>query len=78
MYVCVRERGRVKERVCVSSHLSVQEAILEQQQSERNDTEFKRSCLFCGMVVTGNRAPLFKHMLTDHGFNVGQPDNLGR
>ena len=25
----------------------------------------------------GNRAHLFQHMLNDHGFNVGQPDNIG-
>ena len=57
---------------------SVQEAVLEQQHSERQETGFKRSCLFCGLVVTGNRTVLFQHMLEDHGFNVGQPDNLGR
>ena len=64
---------------CVSSDSfsSAQEAILDQQQSERTDTGFKRSCLFCGLVVTGNRAPLFQHMLDAHGFIVGQPDNLG-
>ena len=51
--------------------------MLEHQQSERCDTEFKRSCLFCGLVVMGNRAPLFRHMMESHGFSVGQPDNLG-
>ena len=56
----------------------MQEAVLEQQHSERQETGFKRSCLFCGLVVTGNRTVLFQHMLEDHGFNVGQPDNLGR
>ena len=69
---------RCPERLCtIHGPWSSQEAVLDQQQSERTDTEFKRSCLFCGMVVTGNRAPLFQHMLEDHSFNVGQPDNLG-
>ena len=52
--------------------------MLNHQQSERVDTEFKRSCLFCGLVVIGNRAAIFHHMLQEHGFTVGQPDNLGQ
>ncbi|CAI8058403.1 Zinc finger protein 277 [Geodia barretti] len=59
-----------------SLQLARLEAVLEQQQSERQDSEFKRSCLFCGLVVMGNRALLLRHMLESHGFSVGQPNNL--
>ena len=54
-----------------------QEAILEIQQAEREDSAFSHKCLFCRDVFTRNRALLFQHMLEDHSFNVGQPDNLG-
>ena len=50
---------------------------MEIQQAEREDSTFSHRCLFCRDVFTGNRALLFQHMLEDHSFNVGQPDNLG-
>ncbi|KAL4226433.1 hypothetical protein ACF0H5_014416 [Mactra antiquata] len=52
------------------------EYILETQQKEREDETFCRSCLFCKEQFHGNRSDLFTHMIEDHGFNVGQPDNL--
>lgn len=52
------------------------EAILAFQQKEREDETFSRSCLFCREHFIGNRSELFDHMAFDHGFNVGQPDNL--
>ncbi|XP_046355898.2 zinc finger protein 277-like [Haliotis rufescens] len=52
------------------------EEILKVQQREREDTHFSRSCLFCSQHFQGNRAELFNHMVQDHAFNVGQPDNL--
>ena len=77
-HVLARTIQALGKKYLAPPHLTpVQEAILDQQQSERMDTRFKRLCLFCGLVVTGNRAPLFQHMLDDHNFNVGQPDNLG-
>lgn len=50
--------------------------ILDEQQSERADTEFSKSCLFCKVMFHGNRAELFRHMAVDHSFNVGNPDNI--
>ena len=74
----VRERGREIERfIDLINILLAQEAILEIQQAEREDSTFSHRCLFCRDVFTGNRALLFQHMLEDHSFNVGQPDNLG-
>lgn len=50
---------------------------MEIQQTERNDTQFNRKCLFCHEVFTGNRKVLFDHMLHSHHFNIGLPDNIG-
>ncbi|KAL9972759.1 hypothetical protein ACROYT_G019124 [Oculina patagonica] len=52
------------------------EDVLECQQRERSDTHFSRTCLFCKQHFEGNRSSLFTHMASDHGFNVGLPDNL--
>ncbi|CAI9724398.1 finger 277 [Octopus vulgaris] len=52
------------------------ETALEVQQKERTDQTFSRDCLFCREHFLGNRSELFNHMAFDHGFNVGQPDNL--
>ncbi|XP_073253229.1 zinc finger protein 277-like [Porites lutea] len=52
------------------------EDVLECQQRERSDTHFSRTCLFCKQHFEGNRTSLFSHMTSDHGFNVGLPDNL--
>ncbi|CAG2116105.1 unnamed protein product [Medioppia subpectinata] len=55
---------------------SMLDLILLQSQSERNDTEFSRQCIFCRKVFTENRANLFAHLAADHGLNVGNPDNI--
>ncbi|CAL1530995.1 unnamed protein product [Lymnaea stagnalis] len=52
------------------------EIILAQQQKEREETKFCRQCLFCKQTFCGNRAVLFDHLLRDHTFHMGQPDNL--
>nr|XP_022299535.1 zinc finger protein 277-like isoform X2 [Crassostrea virginica] len=52
------------------------EKVLAQQQREREDENFCRTCLFCREQFTGNRADMFDHMTHDHGFSVGLPDNL--
>ena len=51
-------------------------SILKQLQFERNDTNFKRSCIFCRKVFEGNRRVLFSHLANDHNFNLGNPDNI--
>ncbi|KAL3234183.1 hypothetical protein MRX96_022622 [Rhipicephalus microplus] len=50
--------------------------VLASQELERTDTSFRRTCLFCKQVFTGNRATLLNHMARDHNFSVGRPDNL--
>ncbi|XP_069759918.1 zinc finger protein 277 isoform X2 [Narcine bancroftii] len=52
------------------------EEVLEQQQLERNDSNFYHICLFCNGEFSGNRAVLFNHMAKEHAFNVGLPDNI--
>ncbi|KAI8394224.1 uncharacterized protein BYT42DRAFT_487161 [Radiomyces spectabilis] len=50
--------------------------ILEIQQREREtDSKLPRKCLFC-KIVCDNRTVLFKHMFSEHNFNIGLPDNL--
>ena len=50
--------------------------ILKQLEFERNDTNFKRNCIFCRKIFDGNRKNLFNHLSNDHNFNVGNPDNI--
>ncbi|GFS26565.1 zinc finger protein 277 [Elysia marginata] len=52
------------------------EQVLAQQQREREETKFCRQCLFCKQTFCGNRSVLFDHLLRDHMFHMGQPDNL--
>ncbi|KAM6203157.1 zinc finger protein 277 [Rhynchocyon petersi] len=50
--------------------------ILEQQQRERNDTNFYGVCMFCNVEFFGNRSVLLNHMAREHAFNIGLPDNI--
>ncbi|KAJ9083350.1 hypothetical protein DSO57_1035558 [Entomophthora muscae] len=50
--------------------------ILAFQDQERQEVAKKpHDCLFC-CTVAEDRAALFKHMFSEHGFNIGLPDNL--
>ncbi|KAJ3160571.1 hypothetical protein HDU86_000328 [Geranomyces michiganensis] len=50
--------------------------MLKIQEKERlEDPTHPRKCLFC-KVQCENRTLLFKHMFSEHGFNIGLPDNL--
>ncbi|KAI9314297.1 hypothetical protein BX666DRAFT_2020339 [Dichotomocladium elegans] len=50
--------------------------VLKTQQRERDqDAKVPRKCLFC-KVICDNRTVLFKHMFSEHNFNIGLPDNL--
>ncbi|KAJ1929448.1 hypothetical protein IWQ60_001129 [Tieghemiomyces parasiticus] len=50
--------------------------ILKTQERERRvDSQDQRKCLFCKHVCE-NRQRLFRHMFTEHNFNIGLPDNL--
>jgi len=50
--------------------------MLEEQRSERDDSSFSRQCLFCKQYFKRERKLLFEHMIKDHGFNIGNPDNI--
>nr|XP_007980812.2 zinc finger protein 277 isoform X1 [Chlorocebus sabaeus] len=50
--------------------------ILEQQQQERNDTNFHGICMFCNEEFLGNRSVILNHMAREHAFNIGLPDNI--
>uniref|UniRef100_A0A8B9LAK1 C2H2-type domain-containing protein n=1 Tax=Astyanax mexicanus TaxID=7994 RepID=A0A8B9LAK1_ASTMX len=52
------------------------EEVLDQQQKERDDTDFKRTCLFCNEEFNKNRSLLLNHMAKDHSFSIGLPDNI--
>lgn len=45
------------------------------QQNERN-SRYAHFCLFCRSVGKLEVKQLFAHMLSDHGFYIGDPDNL--
>ncbi|GBB87652.1 hypothetical protein RclHR1_14110001 [Rhizophagus clarus] len=50
--------------------------VLQIQAYERNnDAKLERKCLFC-KNISENRTILFRHMFTEHNFNIGLPDNL--
>ncbi|KAM9384406.1 zinc finger protein 277 [Pholidichthys leucotaenia] len=52
------------------------EEVLEQQQRERDDSSFRRVCMFCSEEFTGNRSTLLNHMAREHLFSIGLPDNI--
>ncbi|KAI7811948.1 zinc finger protein 277 [Triplophysa rosa] len=52
------------------------EEVLDQQQKERDDTTFHRTCMFCNEEFTGNRSLLLNHMAKEHSFSIGLPDNI--
>ncbi|CAG8705878.1 19190_t:CDS:10 [Cetraspora pellucida] len=50
--------------------------ILQIQANERNyNSKLERKCLFCKNICE-NRVDLFRHMFSEHNFNIGLPDNL--
>ncbi|CAI2164390.1 12071_t:CDS:2 [Funneliformis geosporum] len=57
-------------------HLDKLNEVLQIQAYERNnDAKIGQKCLFCKNICE-NRAVLFRHMFTEHNFNIGLPDNL--
>eukprot|EP00794_Sanderia_malayensis_P007448 gene7448-8270_t len=50
--------------------------ILKEQESERSNPSFNRKCLFCKQQFKVHRHLLFEHMIKEHGFNIGNPDNI--
>lgn len=58
-------------------HLQIKKLqhVLKVQETEREDPDFHRSCLFC-RSMSKSAKDLFNHMAFSHNFSVGQPDNL--
>lgn len=54
----------------------LQEWAIEQQKSEREDTQFSRGCLFCNTHITGTRAQYLDHLSAQHNLQLGHPHNL--
>ena len=52
------------------------EHVVEVQEKERNNVNFRRNCFFCRSIFDGNYAKLLDHMAFDHNFSVGKPHNL--
>ncbi|RNA31813.1 zinc finger protein 277-like [Brachionus plicatilis] len=52
------------------------EKALAQQESERNDKNYFRDCLFCGQQIGNNRLNILQHLSESHNFTVGNADNL--
>ncbi|XP_032685369.1 zinc finger protein 277 [Odontomachus brunneus] len=52
------------------------ELALMQQEVEREDTSFKRGCMFCRMEFCGLRAVYIKHLYQKHNLYFGKPENL--
>ncbi|KAG8185750.1 hypothetical protein JTE90_000733 [Oedothorax gibbosus] len=50
--------------------------VLCQLQREREDIHFSRDCIFCKKPFTGNRSVLLDHMMEQHNFLIGAPDNI--
>ena len=44
------------------------EHVLDIQEIERNNSEFKRNCFFCRTVFEGSHSKLLDHMAFDHNF----------
>lgn len=50
--------------------------VLDQFAKERKDSTFSRTCLFCRKHFTGNRSVLLNHLMDQHNFLIGSPDNI--
>ncbi|GFW88300.1 uncharacterized protein TNCV_820561 [Trichonephila clavipes] len=50
--------------------------VLDQFEKERKDCTFSRNCLFCRKHFTGNRSVLLNHLMEQHNFLIGAPDNI--
>lgn len=50
--------------------------ILQQQQRERECTNYKIQCLFCPEYLHGDRFNISNHLYEEHSFSYGHPDNV--
>lgn len=50
--------------------------VVEQKERERSETRFSRQCIYCSKIIAGGVAIIFHHLTFDHGFSIGNPDNI--
>ncbi|CAL4149521.1 unnamed protein product, partial [Meganyctiphanes norvegica] len=50
--------------------------VVEQKERERSETLVSRQCIYCSKIITGGVAISFHHLTFDHGFSLGNPDNI--
>jgi len=50
--------------------------VIEQQQRERENDNFRKQCLFCSTTIQGTRQEILQHMFSVHYFNIGLADNM--
>lgn len=50
--------------------------VVEQKERERSETRFSRQCIYCSKIIAGGVAISFHHLTFDHGFSIGNPDNI--
>ncbi|KAI9030667.1 hypothetical protein CLU79DRAFT_694655 [Phycomyces nitens] len=76
VYIIDPEHCELDKKIREEMQRSKLNEILQTQQAERGqDSKRTRKCLFC-KIVCDNRQALFKHMFSEHNFNIGLPDNL--
>jgi len=50
--------------------------VIDQQQRERENDNFRKQCLFCSTSIQGTRQEILQHMFSVHYFNIGLADNM--
>lgn len=50
--------------------------LVEQKEKERNDRNFSRKCIYCSQIIVGGITNCFHHLTFQHGFSLGNPDNI--
>ncbi|KAG1052563.1 hypothetical protein G6F43_005306 [Rhizopus delemar] len=76
VYIIDPEKCSLDKEIREQLQRSKLNEVLKYQQHEREvESKCPRKCLFC-KIIGENRPLLFKHMFSEHNFNIGLPDNL--
>lgn len=54
----------------------MQKHVVEQKERECQDISFSRQCIYCSEVVGGGITNCFQHLTHQHGFSLGNPNNI--
>ena len=49
---------------------------MRKKEEECRNKNYSRSCIYCSEEITGGIANSFHHLTFDHGFSLGNPDNI--